>query len=166
MLKCDAKDHISGEECPYKSMKRLNIMRHKKSCPVIKRSQPLQTGIFTKEELGALYSETHVSMNEFNHILQYFKKKIGPEWFEDGVHKAATEYANSLGVFFETKVVTCKDEEGKDIQRTLSYCSDVPGLLDAVGIGRGGIKKETVIVSSDKGKYITINTKLSISNFL
>ena len=152
MLKCGAKDHVTGEECPYKSMKKLNVLRHKKSCPVIKRSQPLKTGIFTKEDLGALYSETHVSMHDFNHILQYFKKKMGPEWFEDGVHKAATEYANSLGVYFETKVVTCKTDDGKELQRTLAYCTDLPGLLDAVGIGRGGITEEMVVISSDKGK--------------
>ena len=73
------------------------------------------------------------------------------EAFTINIHTAASEYANAMGTQFKTEVVQFQDNHGNPIQRTLSIPEDTDAFLDVINIGRGGIKDERVVLSSDKG---------------
>ena len=57
-----------------------------------------------------------------------------------------------MGTHFDTRIVEFQDIDGNPIKRTVSVPVDTEAFLDAVGIGRG-IRKERLVLSSDKGVY-------------
>ena len=139
--------------CPIKSKWKGNVTAHEKVCKVRARKQPQNCEPFTKEQLGEIFGETHCSQVDFNTIIRAVSKRLGKHWFPTNIPEAAAEYASAMGTHFTTHVVECQDDEGKPLQRTLACCSDTSAFLDAVGIGRGGLKKERVCFSADKGRF-------------
>ena len=138
--------------CPYKSKLKANVVRHEKVCEVKLRTLPQTASPFTREELGEIYGDTHCSQSDFNTIIKAISKRLGKHWFPKNIHTAASEYANAMGTQFKTEVVEFQDSHGNPIQRTLSTPVDTDAFLDVINIGRGGIKEERVVLSSDKGR--------------
>ena len=116
------------------------------------RKTPQDASPFTKEELGEIYSQTHTSQRDFYTIIKAVSKKLGKHWFPKNIHEAASDYARSMGTHFDTRIVEFQDIDGNPIKRTVSVPVDTEAFLDAVGIGRG-IRKERLVLSSDKGVY-------------
>ena len=139
--------------CRYKSKWKGNVTAHEKCCQIRAQKEPQSCEAFTREELGEIFGETHCSQVDFNTIIRAVSKKLGKHWFPNNIPEAAAEYASAMGTHFKTEVVECQDSEGNPIQRTIACCTDTNAFLDAVGIGRGGINKERVCVSADKGRY-------------
>ena len=118
----------------------------------MRRKTPQTASPFTREELGEIYSQTHTSQKDFNTIIRAVSNRLGRHWFPKNIHLAASEYAQSMGTHFETKIVEFQDNKGNPIQRTISVPVDTDAFLDAVGVGRG-IRDESVVLSSDKGLF-------------
>ena len=94
----------------YKTKVTTNLRSHLKSCAAKKRAEDvgLQDPI-SKDELGLLYSLTNkCSMTEFNIILDFFMKKFGRHYFEQGAKSAVSEYANSLDYLHGSEEMTFK----------------------------------------------------------
>ena len=118
------------------------------------RKTPSTASPFTNEELGEIYSQTHTSQADFHTIIRAVSKKLGKQWFPKNIHKAASDYAQSMGTHFHTQVAEFQDSNGNPVQRTISVPVDTEAFLDAVGVGRG-VRKECWVLSSDKGVYPT-----------
>ena len=146
--------------CPYKSKLKANVVRHEKVCEVKLRTLPQTASPFTREELGEIYGDTHCSQSDFNTIIKAISKRLGKHWFPKNIHKAAAEYANAMGTHFKTEVVEFQDNRGNPIQRTLSIPEDTDDFLDVINVGRGGIKEERVVLSSDKGSSTFLSATL------
>ena len=86
------------EWCSFQTRFTTHHRVHLNSCAAKKRAEA--TGPdepVSKDELGMLYSLTNkCSMTEFNIILDFFMKRFGHHFFEQGAKSAVSQYANSL----------------------------------------------------------------------
>ena len=100
----------SCDWCKYQTKVTTNLHRHLETCKAKKRAEDV--GLkdpISKEELGLLYSLTNkCSINEFNIILDFFMKKFGKHFFEQGAKSAVSEYANSLDYLHGSEEMTFK----------------------------------------------------------
>ena len=85
--------------CSYETRYTSHLKVHLEACRPKKRAEsgagPEEP--VSNDELGLLYSLTNkCSMSEFNIILDFFMKKFGRHYFEQGAKSAVSQYANSL----------------------------------------------------------------------
>ena len=94
--------------CGYKTSVTTNLRKHEKSCAAKKRAEGVMVqDPVSKDELGLLYSLTNkCSMTEFNIILDFFMKKFGKQYFEQGAKSAVSQYANSLDYLHDSEEMT------------------------------------------------------------
>ena len=94
--------------CGFETRITTNLKSHLKSCAAKKMAEGVgPKEQISKEDLGLLYSLTNkCSMTEFNIILDFFMKKFGKHYFEQGAKSAVSEYANSLDYLHDSEEMT------------------------------------------------------------
>ena len=135
--------------CDYTTSWPSNLKRHKKSCVEMKRQKAPDP--VSNKKLVDLFSDCHVSISDFNKILDFFMKQMGNQFFESGAMKCVQDYCSSMNVFSTAETVKFIDSNKIEISRTLAYISDPKGFIEDVLKGRD-ISQPKIVLGCDYGK--------------
>ena len=80
--------------------------------------------------------------------MESFLKERFSCWVEVG--KGVQDTCNELGLLHASESVKCQTNDGRMVDRTLSYVTDVPAFLQAVA--KDEKVKEAIVVSGDGGE--------------
>ena len=136
--------------CDYWSYKSSHVKIHENSCPIKKRQNNSDT-IVTNNDLKQWFSSSHVSVTDFNKIVQNFKEKLGKEFFEKNSSKVISEYCKSMNYLSSTETIEFEDSQGKSITRTLAYISKMEDLIADVTEGRE-LSTPRLVIGADYGQ--------------
>ena len=99
-----------------------------------------------------LFSESHVSISDFNNIVKFFRDQFGDHFFETGASKVISEYCKSMNHLSTCETVEFEEKEnGKKFHSTLAYMSDIKGFVSEVITGRG-LKSPRMVIGADYGQ--------------
>ena len=138
------------EDCGYWTHHLGHMKRHEERC--VEKKKKIPPSVVTNKTLEELFSESHVSISDFNNIVKFFRDQFGDHFFETGASKVISEYCKSMNHLSTCETVEFEEKEnGKKFHSTLAYMSDIKGFVSEVITGRG-LKSPRMVIGADYGQ--------------